>query len=268
MNYFSIGNKLFSFGLSPAEAIVFCAVRSFRNPLSFAVCCANTISNKTGLSVRTIYRALEDLQNKDLLCKAKRYRYDGSRAANGYHVARVGGGQFKVERNIWKYKLDAASFLVYLYITKCINNHSREGFPSLRKMEKVLGLSRTTIIAKIRELHRLGVLRKYHQRHKQGYHCNRHCVPLLNYKPHIAKQKGRTAMRPFLMRHPAFALTTRRIARIPSICSVAHLDENFKRAKKKRRCKLFSYFRWFRFGRAGIIPISVTAKERIALDST
>lgn len=31
MNYFSIGNKLFSFGLAPAEAIVFCAVRGYRN---------------------------------------------------------------------------------------------------------------------------------------------------------------------------------------------------------------------------------------------
>gem|GEM_PF-4068171 len=72
MNYFSMGNKLFGFGLSPAEALVFCAVRSFRNPLFFAVCNAERISSKTGLSIRTVYRALESLQNKGLLGKVKR----------------------------------------------------------------------------------------------------------------------------------------------------------------------------------------------------
>ncbi|MBE6905163.1 MAG: helix-turn-helix domain-containing protein [Ruminococcaceae bacterium] len=71
MNYFSIGNKLFSFGLSPAEALVFCAVRSFHNPLSFAVCCVDKICDKTGLSPRTVYRALGGLQNKELLIKKK-----------------------------------------------------------------------------------------------------------------------------------------------------------------------------------------------------
>ncbi len=268
MNYFSMGNKLFSFGLSPAEAMVFCAVSSIRNPLSFAVSCADAISDRTGLSTRTVYRALEGLQNKGLLVKKKRYCYDGLRAANGYYVARIGGGQFKVERNIWKYKLDAASFLVYLYISKCINNRSRKGFPSLRKMEKVLGLSRTTLIAKIRMLNRLGVLRKFHQRNGRGYHCNGHTVPLLNYKPHIAKQKGRTAMRPFFIRHPAFVLITRRFARIPSICSVTHRDGDFKRTKQKKLGCFVNFLRWFKFGRTGIIPISVTAKDRIALDST
>ncbi|MBE6906096.1 MAG: helix-turn-helix domain-containing protein, partial [Ruminococcaceae bacterium] len=200
MNYFSIGNKLFGFGLSPAEALVFCAVRSFRNPLFFAVCNAERISGKTGLSIRTVYRALEGLQNKGLLGKVKRHRDGGYRASNGYHVAHVGGGQFKVERNIWKYRLDASSFLIYLYLSKCINNQNRNGFPSLRKIERILGLSRTTIIAKIRELHRLGLLQKFHQRKGSGYRCNGHTVPLLNYKPKIAKQKGRIAVRPFLLR--------------------------------------------------------------------
>ncbi|WP_101909028.1 hypothetical protein [Marasmitruncus massiliensis] len=268
MNYFSMGNKLFGFGLSPAEAMVFCAVSGIRNPLSFAVSCANAISNRTGLSPRTVYRALEGLQDKELLIKKERYCYDGLRAANGYYVARIGGGRFKVEHNIWKYKLDAASFLVYLYISKCIKNRNRKGFPSLRKMEKVLGLSRTIIITKIRKLHRLGVLQKFHQHHKQGYHCNGHMVPLLNYKPHIAKQKGRTAMRSFSTRHPAFVLTTRLYARIPSICSVTHWDGDFKGTRQKKLGCFVNFLRWFNFSRTGIIPISVTAKERIALDST
>ncbi|WP_101908732.1 helix-turn-helix domain-containing protein [Marasmitruncus massiliensis] len=261
MNYFCIGNKLFGFGLSPAEAMVFCAVSSIRNPLFFAVSCADAISNRTGLSPRTVYRALEGLQDKELLIKKERYCYDGLRAANGYYVARIGGGRFKVERNIWKYKLDAASFLVYLYISKYINNRNRKGFPSLRKMEKVLGLSRTTIITKIRKLHRLGVLQKFHQYHKQGYHCNGHTVPLLNYKSHIAKQKGRTAMRPFLMRHPAFVLTTRFYARIPSICSVTHQGGDFKGTGQKKRRSFVNFLRWSNFGRTGIIPSQLQQKK-------
>lgn len=72
MNYFKIGNMFFSLKLSPAEAMTFCAVSSIQNSLAFAVCSAASISRRTGLSVRTVYRALEGIQNKGLVRKKKK----------------------------------------------------------------------------------------------------------------------------------------------------------------------------------------------------
>ena len=77
MNYFKIGNKLFDLKLSPAEAMTFCAVSSIQNSLAFAVCSAASISRRTGLSVRTVYRALEGIQSKGLVRKKKKTAMTG-----------------------------------------------------------------------------------------------------------------------------------------------------------------------------------------------
>lgn len=228
MNYFSMGNQFFNLKLSPAEAMVFCAVSSIRNPFSYSICSADSISKRIGLSIRTVYRTLYSLQSRRLLCQKKRYRFDGTRDSNGYHVAPIGGGRFKIERDIFKYQLDASSFLVYLYLSKCINNSSRYAYPSLRKMADRLGLSKTTIIAKIRKLHRLGVIAKLYQPHKLGFHCNKHLVCKLGFQLHITKKKGRVAMRPFLMYRLVNAPITRRLNRTLPISSVMQSSSYLK----------------------------------------
>lgn len=265
MNYFSMGNQFFNLKLLPAEAMVFCAVSSIRNPFSYAICSADSVSKRTGLSIRTVYRALENLKDRRLLCQKKRYRFDGTRASNGYHVAPIGGGQFKIERDIFKYQLDASSFLVYLYLSKCINNTNCDAYPSLRKMANRLGLSKATVIAKIRKLHKHGVIAKLYQHHKRGYHCNQHLVCKLGFQLHITKKKGRKAMRPFLMYRPITAPITRCLNRTLSISRVMRSSSYLM--KRKRRLVLLKVG-WFKFGTTSLIPIYFTTKERIILDST
>lgn len=69
MNYFSVGSRIFSKALTPSETMVYCALSSIRNPLWFAVCSIASISRRTGLSERTVIRALEGLQGKQLVLK-------------------------------------------------------------------------------------------------------------------------------------------------------------------------------------------------------
>lgn len=232
MDYFSISSGIFSLGLSPSELMTFCAVSSIKNQLSFAVCSAKALSARTGMSVRTIRRALDGLQARGLLRRSDRRRYDGSRAANGYTVSRVSGGMFKVSRSIWRHMLDAGSFMVYLFLTKKMDNRTRVAYPSLHKIAGALRICKNTVIAKIRLLQQRLLIDKTHQRRKHGgFACNRHWLwagadaVLDCFK---AKKKERRQMRSFYNRSLHSTTTFR--ARTESFFSLARLRGVFKRA--------------------------------------
>ncbi len=242
MNYFNICSRIFEYGLSPSELTVYCAVSSVRNCLNHAVCSVRSLANRTGLSQRTVCRALDGLQLKKLLSMHKRYRFDGTRAANGYTLASIHGGKFKVDRSIWKHKLDAAGFAVYLYITKTANNLTKLAHPSLRKIACALDICRNTVIAKVRMLQERMLLVKENRkaRHTNRFICNEHTLldlasgficPLP--KRSRTKEKERIAVRPFKLL-PSFRATVSKLhGRIPSVFSLARLKSLCKRFQEK-----------------------------------
>lgn len=232
MNYFSINSGIFGYRLRPSELMVFCAVSSIKNALSFSVCKAESISRRTGLSARTVYRALDGLQAAGLLTKRTRYRYDGTRAANGYHVAPVSGGKFKVDRSIWLHKPGATEFAVYLLLTKTMDNTTRTAYPSLNVISRTLEVCKNTVIAAIRKLQdRCAILKEWQTRKNGGFCCNEHTV-LERAKQIIlkAKEKGRIALRPFRSLHSACATFSKLCSGIRSAFIVAWARRLFKRA--------------------------------------
>lgn len=73
MRYFNVSTEIFRQGLTPSELMVYCALASIQNRLSYAVSSVRAISHRTGLSQRTVSRALEGLLSKGLLSLRKRY---------------------------------------------------------------------------------------------------------------------------------------------------------------------------------------------------
>jgi len=160
----------------------------------------------------------------------KRYRYDGYRAANGYTVAPVAGGKFKVDRRIWKHKLDASAFAVYLYLVKTADNRTKQAQPCLSNISGALNLCRNTVIAKVRLLQERMLLVKEIRKSKltNRFISNEHTLldittgiicPLL--KRLKVKKKERSAMRSFKVLHSFRATLSKLCSRIPSIFSLA-----------------------------------------------
>ena len=194
MRYFNVSTEIFRQGLTPSELMVYCALASIRNRLSYAVSSVRAISNRTGLSQRTVSRALEGLLSKGLLSLRKRYRWDKSRAANGYWLENLGGRKFKVPAFIWSERLDSRAFSLWLYLVKTMDNRTKEAYPSLNRLEAVLGMSRTTILSKMKALQEQGLVRKSHQLRKCGsFACSRHLMLLDNRGQ---KKEGRVTARP------------------------------------------------------------------------
>ena len=234
MGYLSISCGVFELGLSPAELMVYCAVSCAKNQLSYAICSTAAISRKTGLSTRTIHRAIDGLKAAGILSVRRRYRHDGSRAANGYDVMQPRGRKFRLDLAVWGAGLDAASFAVYLLLAMKMNNRTREAYPSLGKMSDALHMSRHTVISAVRRLEAAHLVKKTGQRRKNGARaCNRHLLFDPAARPQIcfgAKKKERMPVRSFPSRQLPCSNHSNYHTGTASICSLARLRAFFKRA--------------------------------------
>jgi len=244
MNYFTINNTIFEYELSPAELMTFCAISSIKNCLNYAVIRAEAIANRTGLSSRAVFRAIEGLQDKGLISMRKRYRYDGYRAANGYTVTPAAGGKFKVDRRIWKHKLDASAFVVYLYLVKAANNHTKQAHPCLRKISDALNLCRNTVIAKVRLLQERMLIVKENRISDltNRFISNEHTLLDISAgficplpKRLKAKKKERIAVRPFKVLHSIRLTISKFCSRNPPIFSLAWFVKLCKEKKPYKR---------------------------------
>ncbi|MEM1485591.1 helix-turn-helix domain-containing protein [Oscillospiraceae bacterium PP1C4] len=237
MNYFNVSSSIFEYELTPSELMTYCALSSIKNCLNYSVSCAQALSDRTGLSSRTVYRAIENLQDKGLITKRNRYRYDGTKAANGFTVAPMTGRKFKVDRRIWNHKLDASAFAVYLYLVKTADNHSKQAHPCLRKISDALNLCRNTVIAKVRLLHDRMLLVKENRRSERTnrFVSNRHTLLELSagficplFARSKAKKKERIAVRSFKGLHSFCSAFSKLYSRIPSIFSLDRMKGFFK----------------------------------------
>lgn len=177
MQFIKIPNRIFEIGLSPAELLVFAALRALdRNSDNYVITRGTDIAALCGLHRNSVSKAIAGLQEHKLIRKVQRYSNNGYRTANSYYIASVSRKYFLLPINIFSYGLSPSAFCVYCYLASC-QNHSGRAFPSLRKISANTALCIDTVISSVEKLSSLQLLSKSrYVTSKHDYGCNNYCM--------------------------------------------------------------------------------------------
>lgn len=177
--FIKVPNKIFKFNLTASEMLVYCGIVSFANRFGKATVKAEKIAKLCHVSKNTVYSAVSILVEKNLIVKTKR-KYQHQNIANSYDVTYLSGGFCKLDTAVWGLELSPTSFFVYTYLLMKANKKG-VSYPSLRVMQKDLGLSVDTIIDKIDYLSEVGLCSKMTVICQDGgFGCNNYKVKRTN----------------------------------------------------------------------------------------
>lgn len=152
-----IPNELLNMKLKPNELKVFVCLMRCQSEKGVAIVRAKCIAEICHISTVTVYTAIEGLCNVGLIRRSHRYNYDGQYIANRYELVQLPGGWFELGMQQEPLAMSATTFMVYLYLLRC-KGKSGKAFPTLRKMQEVLGICRNTVIQAIKNLMGLKLL--------------------------------------------------------------------------------------------------------------
>lgn len=117
----------------------------------------STIADKTGMSVNTVRRAINELISCSLMERRHRYRRR-LRTTNEYTVRRLSGNYARVEEAVFRNKeLDKSMVYVYCAVKSFESNRGHRAFPSYGQLCELTGLSRATVISKVAGLSALAM---------------------------------------------------------------------------------------------------------------
>ena len=166
--YIKIPNSLFNYDLKPvAFKVIVTLYSEFFMTDSFAIRYA-ILADKCGISCSSVKRAVAELVSKGLLEKQIRYDYmSHKQISNKYTLHRESGKYFTIEKSLLNVRLDNYQ-LMLLCAVKRRSNAAGMAFPSLNKLVKDTGMSKTTVIKHIRTLTEQGYLNKSNYIAKAG----------------------------------------------------------------------------------------------------
>ncbi len=142
--------RVFELDLSPAQLLVYAAIISLKSKNNFTIASAKTISRRCGMSVNSVYTAVNALVSVGLVNKTN-YIKNGKKASNGYSMLNIGGKFVKIEYEIFKKDLKPSEFAAYVAIkSKC--NKSNRAYPSLKQISRIAHICIDTVITAVREL--------------------------------------------------------------------------------------------------------------------
>lgn len=86
-NFFIVSNQIFELGLKPKEFAVYCCLlRHSDKQTDNCFPSRRLIATKCNMDKKTVDSALNGLEAKGLIKKDHRYRENGSRTSNMYHL--------------------------------------------------------------------------------------------------------------------------------------------------------------------------------------
>ena len=187
---FRMPNEIFDMNmrLSATELTVLAALYSLRG-----VCYKNkkyvrisqkAIATMTGLTPKTISRIIDKLNRLNLILEVRRYFVDEHKLGTyHYTLPIVDFKYFLVSSKIFKIKLTASEFRMYLYCCKCADSRTMQFWNSFNDICNQLNLHRSSVIATLKSLIKKGLISRY--RVKKGSIINvgvRKIEPTKKYK--------------------------------------------------------------------------------------
>ncbi|MEG1205883.1 MAG: helix-turn-helix domain-containing protein [Oscillospiraceae bacterium] len=86
-NFFMVSNHIFDFALKPIPFTVYCCLAKHRDEKSGSCFPSRKkLAELCRISLQSVDNALRELEAVGLLEKAERYRSNGSRTSNCYHI--------------------------------------------------------------------------------------------------------------------------------------------------------------------------------------
>lgn len=155
-----IYNSLFDYDLKASSFKVYVYLSCFFWWKDSSCVKLETISKRCNMSINTVQSCINELINKDLIAKQACYK-DHKRVTNRYKIKRLQGKFTIIERNAFKQDLDNSTFMIFCAISMRKNKRGM-AFPSLKTITEDTGLSRTTVIYKVKILKDSGYIHKQH----------------------------------------------------------------------------------------------------------
>ena len=98
-NYFTVDNRIFTFGLKPHDIAVYCCIcRHINRKTGVAFPSQRMIAKECGIGkADTVDKAINTLIGKGLLTKRHQMRFDGGNASNMYTLSEIGDAVIRHE---------------------------------------------------------------------------------------------------------------------------------------------------------------------------
>lgn len=197
---FRMPNKIFDMNmrLSATELTVLAALYSLRG-----VCYKNkkyvrisqkAIATMTGLTPKTISRIIDKLNRLNLILEVRRYFVDEHKLGTyHYTLPIVDFKYFLVSSKIFKIKLTASEFRMYLYCCKCADSRTMQFWNSFNDICNQLNLHRSSVIATLKSLIKKGLISRYRVKKIDGSYADNYYQinTILINKPKIQRKKRR-----------------------------------------------------------------------------
>ena len=197
---FRMPNKIFDMNmrLSATELTVLAALYSLRG-----VCYKNkkyvrisqkSIATMTGLTPKTISRIIDKLNRLNLILEVRRYFVDEHKLGTyHYTLPIVNFKYFLVNSKIFKIKLTASEFRMYLYCCKCADSRTMQFWNSFNDICNQLNLHRSSVIAILKSLIKKDLISRYRVKKKYGSYADNYYQinTILIHKPKIQRKKRR-----------------------------------------------------------------------------
>ena len=98
-NYFTVDNRIFTFGLKPRDIAVYCCIcRHINRKTGVAFPSRRMIAKECGIGkADTVDKSINTLIGKGLLTKRHQMRFDGGNASNMYTLSEIGDAVIRYE---------------------------------------------------------------------------------------------------------------------------------------------------------------------------
>ncbi len=154
MKFWKIPNKLYEYKLTSCSFYLYnflCNKFYFKDTVRIKLA---TIGYQTDMSVNTVRRCLQELEDAGLVKSHKRFaKATGMRTTSEYALNRLQGAFAKVEPAVFRTARDDKSRVyVYCAVKYYEFQNSQKAFPSYGQLVKLTGLSRATVISKVQKL--------------------------------------------------------------------------------------------------------------------
>lgn len=153
MKFWKIPNKLYEYKLTGCSFYLYnylCNKFYFKDLVRIKLA---TIGHQVEMSVNTVRRCLQELEDTGLVKCHKRFAKTGKRATSEYELNRLQGGFAEVDPAVFRVaKADKSSVYVYCAVKYCQRQDGQRAFPSYRQLVNLTGLSRSTVISKVQKL--------------------------------------------------------------------------------------------------------------------
>lgn len=158
--FLKVYSDIYNYKLSISAFAVYLYLTSISYKDLSATVKFDRIASRCNMSVNTAQRAVKELCEKSLIKKVNRYTSIFHRTSNKYLVTVLSGTFTMIDRRIFKLGLDNSSLYTLAAIQMCQKSHSNMSFPSYSQISETTGLSRSTVISKVKVLRERGLLAK------------------------------------------------------------------------------------------------------------